>query len=46
MRLADGGAPSVHAARAVMDTIEGRKIDPIPNDVGCRTWDAAGGGGS
>jgi lipid-A-disaccharide synthase len=28
MRLADDGAPSVQAARAVLDTIEGRKIDP------------------
>ena len=47
MRLADGGAPSVHAARAVVSVIEGRKIDPpIPNDVGCRTWDAARGRGS
>ena len=44
-RLADGGAPSVHAARAVLDMIEGRKIDPpIPNFVGCRIWGRAGGG--
>jgi lipid-A-disaccharide synthase len=27
-RLVDGGAPSVHAARAVLDTIERRKIGP------------------
>ncbi len=30
MRLADGGAPSVHAARAVLETIEGRKARPTP----------------
>jgi lipid-A-disaccharide synthase len=35
MRLADGGAPSVHAARAVLGAIEGRKIDPpVSNSVG------------
>jgi len=28
MRLSDGGAPSVHAARAVLDTIDGRKAQP------------------
>jgi len=28
MRLSDGGAPSVHAARAVLETIEGRKAQP------------------
>ena len=30
MRLADGGAPSAHAARAVLDTIEGRNARPTP----------------
>ncbi len=28
MALPDGGAPSVHAARAVLDTIDGRKAQP------------------